>query len=164
MINVEDISIRTELRPGDIGHITSRHGVLYAEEYGWGIEFESYVAAGLHEFYREFDSAKDCIWIAEYEGKIVGSVLVKSRGESAQLRYFYIEPEYRSLGLGKKLWGIALDFVTGHNFKIAYLLTTSELLRAAYLYTSTGFLLAEEITTTSFGKEVVEQKYILTLK
>src|SRR6187402_424358 len=99
MITLEDISIRTELQPGDIGHITSRHGVLYAQEYGWGIGFESYVADGLHEFYREFDPARDCIWIADHEGKIIGSVLVKSRGESAQLRYFYIEPEYRGIGL-----------------------------------------------------------------
>jgi len=163
MITLEDISIRTELRPGDIGHITSRHGVLYVEEYGWGIAFESYVAAGLHEFYSEFDPTKDRIWIAEHEGKIIGSVLVKSRGESAQLRYFYIEPEYRGIGLGKKLWTSALDFITDRRFKSAYLLTTSELVRAAYLYTSTEFVLVEEKTTTSFGKEVVEQKYILML-
>ena len=164
MITLDDINIRTELLPGDIGHITSRHGILYAEEYRWGIDFESYVAAGLHEFYREFDPTKDRIWIAEHEGKIIGSVLVKSRGESAQLRYFYIEPEYRGVGLGKKLWSSALDFIAERGFKSAYLLTTSELLRAAYLYTSTGFVLAEEKTTTSFGKEVVEQKYILMLK
>lgn len=164
MITLDDINIRTELRPGDIGHITSRHGILYAEEYGWGIDFESYVAAGLHEFYREFDPIKDRIWIAEHEGKIIGSVLVKSRGELAQLRYFYIEPEYRGIGLGKKLWSSALDFITVLDFKNAYLLTTSELVRAAYLYTSTGFVLTEEKTTTSFGKGVVEQKYILMLK
>lgn len=163
MITLDDINIRTELRPGDIGHITSRHGVLYAEGYGWGIDFESYVAAGLHEFYREFDTTKDRIWVAEHEKEIIGSVLVKSREESAQLRYFYIEPEYRGIGLGKKLWMKALDFIAERGFKSAYLLTTSELVRAAYLYTSSGFVLTEEKTTTSFGKEVVEQKYILML-
>lgn len=163
MITLEDISIRTELRPGDIGHITARHGVLYAQEYGWGIDFESYVAAGLHEFYREFDRTKDRIWIAEYNGKIIGSVLVKSRGESAQLRYFYIESEYRGVGLGKKLWSSALDFIVERDFTSAYLWTTSELVRAAYLYTSTGFVLAEEKTSTSFGKEAVEQKYVRML-
>lgn len=164
MTTLDDISIRTELRPGDIGHITSRHGVLYAQEYGWGIDFDSYVAAGLHEFYSEFDPTKDRIWIAEHEGKIIGSVLIKSRGESAQLRYFYIEPEYRGIKLGKKLWSSAMDFIANQDFKSVYLWTTSELVRAAYLYTSSGFVLVEEKTTTSFGKEAVEQKYVLMLK
>jgi GNAT superfamily N-acetyltransferase len=163
MISLDDITIRTHLRPGDIGHITSRHGILYAKEYGWGIGFESYVAAGLHEFYKEHSPAKDRIWIAEHEGKTIGAILVKSRGGSAQLRYFYIEPEYRGVGLGKKLWSAALDFVHEQGFRSAYLWTTSELARAAYLYTSSGFKLVEEKTTVSFGKEAVEQKYVLQL-
>ncbi|HEY6171155.1 MAG TPA: GNAT family N-acetyltransferase [Candidatus Kapabacteria bacterium] len=159
MITLEDISIRTELQPGDIGHITSRHGVLYAQEYGWGIGFESYVAAGLHEFYRDFNSNKDRIWIAELEGKIIGSILVKSRGESAQLRYFYIEPEYRGIRLGKKLWSSAMDFISSCGYISAYLWTAGELHVAAKLYTSTGFRLTEEKESTSFGARAVEQRY-----
>jgi GNAT superfamily N-acetyltransferase len=159
MITLEEISIRTQLQPGDIGHITSRHGVLYAQEYGWGIDFESYVAAGLHEFYRDFDTSKDRIWIAEHEGKTIGSVLVKSRGESAQLRYFYIEPEYRGVGLGKKLWSSAMDFITICGYKKAYLWTAGELHIAAKLYTSTGFRLTEEKESTTFGARAIEQRY-----
>ncbi len=159
MITLEDITIRSELRPGDIGHITSRHGVLYAQEYGWGIGFESYVAAGLHEFYREYDIAKDHIWIAEHEGKIIGSILVKSRGESAQVRYFYIEPGYRGIGLGKKLWSFAMDFVTTCGYKKAYLWTAEELREAAKLYTSTGFRLTQEKESMTFGTRAIEQRY-----
>ena len=159
MITLEDISIRTELQPGDIGHITSRHGVLYDKEYGWGIGFESYVAAGLHEFYRDFYSNKDRIWIAEHEGKIIGSILVKSRGESAQLRYFYIEPGYRGIGLGKKLWSSAMDFISACGYKKAYLWTAVELHVAAKLYTSTGFRLTEEKESMTFGTKAIEQRY-----
>jgi peptidyl-dipeptidase Dcp len=163
-IGLNDITIRTELREGDIGTIVNRHGVLYNEEYDWGIGFESYVAAGLHEFYKEFDPAKDRIWICEHEGKFVGCTLVKSRGDAAQLRYFLIEPEYRGIGLGGKLFALMMDFVRSCGYRSAYLWTTSELLAGAHLYHKFGFKISEEKPGESFGKPVIEQKYTIDLK
>jgi len=46
---LSEVSIRTVLQPGDLGFIIHRHGVIYAEEYGYGISFETYVANGLYE-------------------------------------------------------------------------------------------------------------------
>jgi peptidyl-dipeptidase Dcp len=158
-VSLSDITIRTELRVGDIGTIINRHGVLYHEEYGWGIGFESYVAAGLHEFYKEYDAQKDRIWLCEHEGKFVGCTLVKSRGDAAQLRYFLIETEYRGIGLGGKLFGLMMDFVRSSGYNSAYLWTTSELLAGAHLYRKFGFEIAEEKPGDSFGKPVIEQKY-----
>ena len=37
MENSNEITIRTEIRPGDIGMITYLHGVLYLEEFKHGI-------------------------------------------------------------------------------------------------------------------------------
>ncbi len=48
---LDTITIRTDLRPGDIGWVIYRHGVLYKDENDYGVEFESYVGAGLHEFF-----------------------------------------------------------------------------------------------------------------
>ena len=39
-ISLDDISIRTELKPGDIGYVIYLHGDLYQREYGYGIQFE----------------------------------------------------------------------------------------------------------------------------
>ncbi len=52
-VSLSDISVRTELKPGDLGYVIYRHGKLYEEEYNYGITFETYVAVGMHEFYKE---------------------------------------------------------------------------------------------------------------
>ena len=49
------ITIRTELKPGDLGYVIYRHGKLYDEEYHYGISFETYVALGMHEFYEKYN-------------------------------------------------------------------------------------------------------------
>ena len=54
-IALEDVSIRTELQPGDMGYVTYMHGSLYSKEYGYTLPFENYVAKGLSEFYEQYD-------------------------------------------------------------------------------------------------------------
>ncbi len=100
---LEDISIRTELRPGDIGYVIHMHGRLYGTEYNYGVQFESYVSKGLCEFYKQYDPKRNRVWICEHNDKMIGFLLLMDRGDAAQLRYFLIEPEYRGIGLGSKL-------------------------------------------------------------
>ena len=102
-VSINDISMRTDLRPGDIGYVIYLHGILYKREYDYGVEFESYVAAGLSEFHRNYDPERDRAWVCEHEGQIIGFLLLMARGEAAQLRYLIIRPEYRGMGLGKRL-------------------------------------------------------------
>src|SRR5690348_81680 len=109
--SLQDITIRTELQPGDIGWVVHRHGALYKQEYNYGIEFESYVAAGLHEFYQHYDPFLDRAWLCEHNNAIIGSLFLVHRPEkTSQLRYFLIEPGYRSIGLGKKLMSLYMEF------------------------------------------------------
>ena len=161
--SLEDISIRTELRPGDIGYVTYMHGALYEREYGYGIQFETYVAKGLCEFYEKYDPERSRIWVCEHKDRMIGFLLLMDRGQAAQLRYFLIEPEYRGLGLGLKLLNLYMDFLHNCGYKESYLWTTHELTTAASLYKRFGFELTEEKESTDFGKPLREQRYDLIL-
>jgi peptidyl-dipeptidase Dcp len=162
-IILNDITIRTELKSGDIGYVIYLHGLYYKQEYGYGIEFESYVAAGLHEFYTNYNPNRNRVWVCEHDGRMVGFLLLMDRGEAAQLRYFLICPEYRGLGLGKRLMELYMDFLHECGFKSSYLWTTDELATAASLYTRHGFKLTEEKESTAFGKPLIERKYELVV-
>jgi peptidyl-dipeptidase Dcp len=159
MTHINDISIRTKLKAGDIGYLILMHGALYEKEYHYGIDFEVYVAEGLAEFYRKYDPDRDGVWIAEHEGRMVGFVLIMNRGNSAQLRYFIVDPAYRGIGLGKKLMDQCMQFVQEKGYPSCYLWTTSELPAAANIYRQYGFVLTEEKQSDAFGKPVTEQRY-----
>jgi len=164
IINSEDIVIRTELKAGDIGYVTFLHGVLYKQEYNYGISFESYVAAGLHEFYQHYNPLKDRAWICEHHEAIIGFLLLMHReNNAAQLRYFILKPEYRGIGLGKKLMNLYMHFLKAAGYTSSYLWTTNELPAAAHLYKQHGFRLTDEKESTAFGKFLKEQRYVLAL-
>src|SRR5579864_4515503 len=105
----QQITIRHDLRPGDLGRVTLLHGVLYAEEYGFDHTFEAYVAETLGAFGRAAPRDGDRLWLAERDGHIVGSIGIVGRDEgAAQLRWLLIHPDARGRGLGRRLLREAL--------------------------------------------------------
>jgi peptidyl-dipeptidase Dcp len=162
-IDLKEISIRTELCPGDIGYVTYMHGRLYHREYGYGLQFESYVAKGLCEFYEKYNPERNRIWACEHHDRMIGFLLLMDRGTAAQLRYFLIEPEYRGIGLGSKLLDLYMESLRARGYQASYLWTTHELTTAAALYKRLGFTLTEEKESNSFGKSLIEQRYDLIL-
>jgi ribosomal protein S18 acetylase RimI-like enzyme len=159
-ISLQDISIRTELRSGDLGHVVMLHGLLYKQEYNYGIEFESYVAAGLNEFYKNYDPVKDGVWICEYGEEMAGFLLLMHReNNSAQLRFFIISPRFRGIGLGKMLMDLYFKFLLSKGYQSSYLWTASAHHTAAALYIRYGFRLTKEMPSTNFGIPVTEQRF-----
>jgi GNAT superfamily N-acetyltransferase len=162
-VALDDVFIRTELQPGDIGYVTYMHGALYHREYNYGLQFESYVAKGLCEFYEKYNPQRNRIWVCEHNHRMIGFLLLMDRGETAQLRYFLIEPEYRGIGLGSKLLNLYMGFLRECGYRASYLWTTHELITAAALYKRLGYKLTEEKESNSFGKPLREQRYDLIL-
>jgi len=50
-----------------MGWVVSRHGALYAEEFGWDVTFEAFVAEIAAKLIREFDPERERSWIAELD-------------------------------------------------------------------------------------------------
>lgn len=158
-----DIKIRTELVPGDLGYIAYIHGLLYATELGYGLNFEAYVLGGLQEFAKQYNKEKDRVWICSDGDKIIGSLVGFQRNDIVQFRYFIFLPEYRGCGLGKRLMEAFLAYMKEQGCRRAYLLTTNEQQAAISLYTRYGFKLTEEKQSHAFDKELTELRYDLEL-
>jgi N-acetylglutamate synthase-like GNAT family acetyltransferase len=156
-------TIRTSLRPGDLGWIVHLHGVLYAREYGFDPTFEAYVAGSLAEFVRSA-SSRERLWIAERDNRIVGCVaIVAASPETAQLRWFLVDPSVRGMGLGKLLLHEAIAFARECGYLTIILWTVRALTTAAHLYRAAGFRKVEEKPGHVWGVDVIEVKYELAL-
>jgi len=163
-VGIEDIRIRHELAPGDLGCILYLHGWYYRREHGYGLQFESYVAQGLHEFVQGYDPERDRVWICNHDQRVVGSLILMHRGDAAaQLRYFLVIPAYRGIGLGKHLMAQFMAALVEGGYRSAFLWTTDELPAAAALYRRHGFSLSEEKESLEFGSPVRAQRYDLSL-
>lgn len=156
------ITIRTR-RAGDLGYIAYRHAVLYQEEYGLKPVFEQYVMDGLLAFQKSQSEGE--IWIAESGGRIAGFIgVVASDSDTAQLRWFLIEPEFRGLGLGRRLMTTAMDFCREKGFRHVFLWTFDELDAARHLYREYGFLSTEKAGNDTWKDGVVEERWDLDLQ
>jgi DNA-binding MarR family transcriptional regulator/N-acetylglutamate synthase-like GNAT family acetyltransferase len=152
-------------RPGDMGWIVHRHGVLYSEEYGYDEQFEALVAGIVAEFIQRFDPHRDRCWIAEKDGEIVGSVfVVKKTKIVAKLRLLYIEPKARGLGIGKRLVSECVRFARQVGYKKLVLWTQKSLLAARHVYREAGFSLMGEEPHHSWGQDLVAETWEMDLK
>jgi GNAT superfamily N-acetyltransferase len=157
------ITLRTDLRPGDLGAIVSLHGIFYARERGFDPTFEAYVAAPLAEFVcRGGDRQR--LWIAERQEQLVGCVaIVAVSPQTAQLRWFLVAPGVRGIGLGRRLLAEAVAFCRESGYAEVILWTESALKAAAHLYQLAGFQRVEEKPGRMWGVDLVEEKYKLHL-
>ncbi|MGK5053841.1 bifunctional helix-turn-helix transcriptional regulator/GNAT family N-acetyltransferase [Janthinobacterium sp. RB2P8] len=145
-------------QPGDMGWIIHRQAMLYAQEYGWNNEYEALVADILAKFVREFDPAHERCWIAEKDGKVIGSVfIVRQDDTTAKLRLLYVDPCARGLGIGGRLVDECLRFSRQVGYTKMVLWTNSILTGARRIYDRAGFELVEEEAHHSFGKDLVGQ-------
>ena len=159
-----DVILR-DPRPGDLGWIVHRHGVLYWQEYRYDERFEALVATVLGEFVTNRDPVREHCWIAEADGEVAGSIfLVRYTERVAKLRLLYVEPWARGRGIGEQLVSACVDFARGAGYGQVTLWTQSELLAARRLYAKAGFQLVKSEPHASFGRhDLVAETWDLSL-
>jgi DNA-binding MarR family transcriptional regulator/GNAT superfamily N-acetyltransferase len=147
-------------RVGDMGWVISRQSIAYADEYGWDISYEALVAEICAQFIKNYDAAREHCWIAEADGKPLGSVfLVRASDELAKLRLLLVEKEARGLGIGRALVEQCIRAAREKGYKRMTLWTQSVLVAARSIYRDTGFTLVATEPHRSFGHDLVGETW-----
>jgi GNAT superfamily N-acetyltransferase len=133
------ISIRHELRCGDLGRIVTLHGECYELLPGFGLRFEAFVARTIAEFVLDNES-RGRVWLAEHGDKLVGCTAIALREHNtAQLRWVLVDPSARGVGLGRRLVESALDYCREQGCVDVFLESTDGLPESQALYDDLGF-------------------------
>ena len=154
-------------RPGDLGWIVHRHGVLFTRELGWNQTFEALVAKIVADYVESFDAARDCCWIAERKGERVGSVFVvkdPARPGVARLRLLLLEPSARGLGIGRRLVDECTRFARDAGYHTISLWTTNVLAAARRIYADAGYRIVREEPHDAFGPPLIAETWEMSLR
>ena len=156
-----------KIRPftqSDIEYIISRHKTLYYAERHLSDAFSSYVDKIVYEFVDKFNPQTDCLNILECNGVPAGSIAIaKVDNDTAQLRFFMLEPEMRQRGYGNKLIELVLDFCREKGYKKVFLLTITAQVVARHIYETHGFYKVWSEDKSEWGEGVVEERWDLDL-
>lgn len=163
-ITAEDISFRRQLQPGDAGYLIHLHGSLYAKEAGYNLEFETHICKTFYEFLEAYNTSKDQVFLALHGTQIVGSVAVSGLSRYiVQIRWYLIHPDFRGLGLGKKLLQDALAFCREKGYQKVYLMTTNRQTTAIGIFKKTGFRKTGDKQMNMWGQHLYEERYDMDL-
>ncbi len=151
-------------RADDAAWLVERHATLYARDEGFDATFGPLVAEILSDFLASHDPERECGWIAEENGQRLGSIFcVAAAPETAKLRLFLLVPEARGKGLGKRLLTACLAFARAAGYGEMVLWTHESHRAACGLYRSFGWELTDSRPVRSFGVDLVEQSWKITL-
>ena len=148
--------------PDALEGIVALHADYYRPHWGFGPFFQDKVARDLGDFLGRYDPARDGLWTVSADGQIAGSVAIdgsKARTVGAHLRWFIVEDRLQGQGLGGQLLEAAMDHCRACGCRRVYLWTFAGLDPARHLYERKGFVLAEELTGSQWGTEVLEQRF-----
>ncbi|MCY1669163.1 bifunctional helix-turn-helix transcriptional regulator/GNAT family N-acetyltransferase [Rhizobium sp. SL86] len=158
-------AILRQHRPGDMGWVIEAQTRFYTETFGWNDQFEALAAEVAGQYLKSFDPALERGWIAERNGRRVGSVFIANGGEGiAKLRLLYVDGTARGLGLGKLLVAEAIHFARQCGYRQLSLWTNDNLEAARSIYRKAGFRLVSEERHRMFGPELTGQTWVLDLR
>lgn len=159
------IEMQPGYRPGLIADIIAAHMAYYAPAWGFGVAFETKLAAEMAAFHQRYDPARDLVLSAtDPEGALLGAITIdglKGTDEAgAHLRWFVTTEAARGRGLGRRLLSESLAFADACGYRRVYLTTFAGLDAAGHLYAQAGFRLVRETAADDWsGGSVGEQLF-----
>ena len=154
------VTVRRDLRPGDLGAIVAHHGRVYCPEYGVDATFEASVGASVAAAgKRGFPGPGEGLWIVEIEGRHAGSLALTNEGERGWVRWFVLDGELRGRGLGRRLVGELVAEAEAAGYEGLSLETFGDLRAAAHIYRSHGFEVTWEQSGPRWGRAALTYQH-----
>jgi GNAT superfamily N-acetyltransferase len=165
MLSPMEVQIRAGGSSDDVNTVVRLHGEVYEAEYGLDPSFAADVALRLSELRRRgWPGPRDGLWIAEADGRPVGSITLDDQGGGlGQLGHLVLTPETRGTGTGRRLVEQVLDAARAVGYERLQLFTFHELSAARSLYQSVGFVKVSGEHTVRWGREMEWERYELAL-
>lgn len=140
MLEENEIKI-TECRYGEREDVIKFLVQITSEEFG----FSSWKDYFEHKLVEKYKTGKNNFLIAlNKENKIIGTCGgLQQTDKIIKMNCFYINSEYRNLGIGKKLYDLFYNFAKRENYKEIILCTFKEFDIAIKFYEKRGFKLYE---------------------
>ena len=129
------------IRPAEMGeasYVSYFNMEIYRRQYGFNPCFEIYSLDAMAWMMHNPEGS--CLFVACAGSKIVGSIQILRQSENtAQLRWFAVDADYRGHGIGSRLMDAAKEFCIGQGYEHVYLGTIDFLKSARKLYAKYGF-------------------------
>ncbi len=160
-----DVSIRRGNWSKDVNTVVRLHREVYEGEYGLDRSFARDVATRLAELRRRgWPGPGDGLWIAEADGRAVGSITLNDQGGGlGRLGHLVLTPETRGSGTGRRLVEEVIEAARAAGYQRLELATFSDLSAAGSLYRSVGFVNVSTERTVRWGRQMEWQRYELEL-
>ena len=149
--------------------IYSEHCRHYRDVEQFDPAFAGAVAGAIATFRSSCEHTVNRAFILAADAGPVGSLLlshdesVRNTGRSARLRLFYLAPQTRNTGQGRRLLDAAIARATAHDYHSLRVSTYSAHSAACALYANHGFALEREFRVTAWGRQLSEQHWSLSL-
>jgi ribosomal protein S18 acetylase RimI-like enzyme len=165
MLSPMEVEIRAGGSSDDVNTVVRLHGDVYEAEYGLDQSFAADVALRLSERRRRgWPGPRDGLWIAEADGRPVGSITLDDQGGGlGQLGHLVLAPDTRGSGTGRRLVEQVLEAARAAGYERLQLFTFHDLGAARGLYKSVGFAKVSGERTVRWGREMEWERYELEL-
>lgn len=148
----------------DASWLIKQHAAHYARAENFDDTFGPLVASIVDDFLAKHDPSCEAGWIACDGDHRLGSIFcVRLRQTTAKLRLFYVVPQSRGCGVAQRLLAQCLTFARGAGYREMTLWTHESHKAAGAIYARNGFVKTDAKPVHSFGVDLVEQTWQITL-